>query len=51
MNIQAPLIIDIEGFELTASDKKRLKNPLTGGLILFGIVMSFDCEEFSLLQF
>jgi len=36
MNIQAPLIIDIEGFELTAADKKRLKNPLTGGLILFG---------------
>ena len=36
MNIQAPLIIDIEGFELTAVDKKRLKNPLTGGLILFG---------------
>ena len=36
MNIQAPLIIDIEGFALTANDKKRLKNPLTGGIILFG---------------
>jgi len=36
MNIQAPLIIDIEGFSLTAVDKKRLKNPLTGGIILFG---------------
>jgi len=36
MNIHAPLIIDIEGFSLTAVDKKRLKNPLTGGLILFG---------------
>ena len=36
MNIQAPLIIDIEGFALTAIDKKRLKNPLTGGIILFG---------------
>ena len=36
MNIQAPLIIDIEGHALTALDKKRLKNPLTGGIILFG---------------
>ena len=36
MNIQAPLIIDIEGFALTAVDKKRLQNPLTGGIILFG---------------
>jgi beta-N-acetylhexosaminidase len=36
MNIQAPLIIDIEGLALTAIDKKRLKNPLTGGIILFG---------------
>ena len=36
MNIQAPLIIDIEGHTLTAVDKKRLQNPLTGGIILFG---------------
>jgi beta-N-acetylhexosaminidase len=36
MNIQAPLIIDIEGFALKAVDKKRLQNPLTGGIILFG---------------
>ena len=36
MNIQAPLIIDLEGHALTALDKKRLKNPLTGGIILFG---------------
>jgi beta-N-acetylhexosaminidase len=36
MNIQAPLIIDIEGHTLTAVDKKRLKNPLAGGIILFG---------------
>ncbi|MEY3637448.1 MAG: Beta-hexosaminidase [Pseudomonadota bacterium] len=36
MNIQAPLIIDIEGHTLTAVDKKRLNNPLTGGIILFG---------------
>lgn len=36
MNIQAPLIIDIEGFALTAIDKKRLKNPLAGGIVLFG---------------
>ncbi len=36
MNIQAPLIIDIECFALSAVDKKRLQNPLTGGIILFG---------------
>jgi beta-N-acetylhexosaminidase len=36
MNIQAPLIIDIEGVALKAADKKRLKNPLTGGIVLFG---------------
>jgi beta-N-acetylhexosaminidase len=36
MNIQAPLIVDIEGLSLTAVDQKRLRNPLTGGIVLFG---------------
>jgi len=31
----APVVLDIAGTALTAADKKRLKHPLTGGLILF----------------
>jgi beta-N-acetylhexosaminidase len=31
----APLIIDIAGLSLTPADRKRLKHPLVGGLILF----------------
>jgi beta-N-acetylhexosaminidase len=30
-----PLIIDVAGLSLSAIDKKRLKNPLVGGVILF----------------
>ncbi len=36
MTQHAPLIIDIAGLELSKIDRKRLKNPLTGGIILFG---------------
>ncbi len=35
MNEHAPLILDIAGTELTDADRRRLRNPLTGGLILF----------------
>lgn len=35
MSLHAPLIIDIAGHRLTAVDRKRLKHPLVGGLILF----------------
>jgi beta-N-acetylhexosaminidase len=35
MNEHAPLILDIAGTELTDIDRRRLQNPLTGGLILF----------------
>jgi beta-N-acetylhexosaminidase len=31
----SPIILDIAGTALTAVDKKRLKHPLTGGVILF----------------
>ncbi|MDP3136873.1 MAG: beta-N-acetylhexosaminidase [Burkholderiaceae bacterium] len=35
MNLHAPLIIDIAGTELTAADRRRLRHPLVGGMILF----------------
>jgi beta-N-acetylhexosaminidase len=35
MTAHAPIVLDIAGTSLTAADRKRLKNPLTGGLILF----------------
>jgi beta-N-acetylhexosaminidase len=35
MNSHAPVVLDIAGTVLTAADKKRIKHPLTGGLILF----------------
>jgi beta-N-acetylhexosaminidase len=36
MSFHAPLVIDIAGKRLTAVDRKRLRHPLVGGLILFG---------------
>ena len=36
MTQHAPLIIDIAGTRLTKTDRRRLKHPLTGGMILFG---------------
>ncbi len=35
MSQHAPLIIDIAGLTLSKTDKRRLKHPLTGGIILF----------------
>ena len=35
MTQHAPLIIDIAGTTLTKDDRRRLKNPLVGGMILF----------------
>ncbi|MDB5869813.1 MAG: glycoside hydrolase, family 3 domain protein, partial [Polaromonas sp.] len=36
MTHHAPLIIDIAGLSLSKADRRRLKHPLTGGIILFG---------------
>ena len=35
MTQHAPLIIDVAGLALTKADRRRLKHPLTGGIILF----------------
>ncbi len=34
-NACAPVVLDIAGTELIEADRRRLRNPLTGGLILF----------------
>jgi beta-N-acetylhexosaminidase len=34
-NTQAPVVLDIAGTRLDRNDKRRLRHPLTGGLILF----------------
>ena len=36
MTSHAPLVLDIAGPSLDADDRRRLKHPLTGGLVLFG---------------
>jgi beta-N-acetylhexosaminidase len=36
MSQHAPVILDIEGTEINADDRRRLRHPLTGGLIFFG---------------
>ncbi|MEO8281027.1 MAG: beta-N-acetylhexosaminidase [Ideonella sp.] len=34
-SVQAPVVLDIAGTALTTADERRLRHPLTGGLILF----------------
>jgi beta-N-acetylhexosaminidase len=36
MTQHAPLIIDIAGLKLSKADRRRLRHPLTGGIVLFG---------------
>jgi len=36
MSAHAPIVLDIAGITLNAEDRRRLKHPLTGGLIFFG---------------
>ncbi|MDO9071847.1 MAG: beta-N-acetylhexosaminidase [Rubrivivax sp.] len=35
MNLHAPVVLDVAGTTLTATDRRRLKHPLTGGVVLF----------------
>lgn len=43
MQYLGPVMIDIEGVELTPQDRSLLKNPLTGGVILF--TRNFESEK------
>lgn len=36
MTTHAPLIIDLPGLALSATDRRRLQHPLVGGVVLFG---------------
>jgi beta-N-acetylhexosaminidase len=36
MTEHAPLVLDVAGLALSAADRRRLKHPLAGGVILFG---------------
>ncbi len=35
MTLHAPVVLDVAGTTLTAADRRRIKHPLTGGLVLF----------------
>ena len=35
MTIHSPVVLDVSGTRLNAADKRRLRHPLTGGLVLF----------------
>ncbi|MDP3620891.1 MAG: beta-N-acetylhexosaminidase [Polynucleobacter sp.] len=35
-NQAGPITLDVVGLELTSADRRRIKDPLTGGVILFG---------------
>ncbi len=35
MSLHAPVVLDIAGTTLNAADRRRLKHPLTGGVVLF----------------
>ena len=48
MNPHAPLIIDVAGLRLSASDRQRLAHPLVGGVILFGRNWK-DCTQLTAL--
>ena len=34
-SMHAPVILDVAGLQLSAADRKRLRNPLVGGVVLF----------------
>lgn len=50
MNLLGPVMVDINGFELTEDDKTLLLNPLVGGVILFTRNFETQSQIFKLIQ-
>ena len=50
MNLLGPMMVDVDGFELTKDDHELLLNPLVGGVILF--TRNFNSKEqvYNLIQ-
>ena len=50
MNLLGPVMVDIDGFELTKDDSELLLNPLVGGVILFSRNFKSKEQVYNLIQ-
>ena len=50
MNLLGPVMVDVDGFELTKEDRELLLNPLVGGVILFTCNFKSKEQIYNLIQ-